>query len=114
MLLSTATGIQDPAAEGVMLCSFYQHVVGTSEWDWACCWGHASTKDLVHWKHEPIALEPSAKGWDTAGVWSGCSTVDEHGQPVILYTAVRYNSASAQEQGSGLAASCGTSAAAYP
>lgn len=65
-------------------------MVGTSEWDWACCWGHASTKDLVHWKHEPIALEPSAKGWDAAGVWSGCSTVDEHGQPVILYTAVRY------------------------
>ncbi len=64
--------------------------MGTSEWDWACCWGHASTRDLVHWKHEPIALEPSAKGWDAAGVWSGCSTVDEHGQPVILYTAVRY------------------------
>ncbi len=64
--------------------------MGTSEWDWACCWGHASTKDLVHWKHEPIALEPSTEGWDAAGVWSGCSTVDEHGQPVILYTAVRY------------------------
>ena len=64
--------------------------MGTSEWDWACCWGHASTRDLVHWKHEPIALQPSAKGRDAAGVWSGCSTVDEHGQPVILYTAVRY------------------------
>ena len=47
----------------------------------------------MHWKHEPIALEPSAKGRDAAGVWSGCSTLDEHGQPVILYTAVRQESA---------------------
>ncbi len=46
----------------------------------------------MHWKHEPIALQPSAKGRDAAGVWSGCSTVDEHGQPVILYTAVRQGS----------------------
>lgn len=38
--------------------SFYQHVVGSSQWDWACSWAHASSADLAHWRHEPVALVP--------------------------------------------------------
>ena len=68
---------------------FYQHVVGTSQWNWACSWGHASSTDLVQWKHEPIALQPTPETYDAAGCWSGCSTLDSDGTPVILYTAVR-------------------------
>ncbi|BDA48086.1 Fructan 6-exohydrolase [Coccomyxa sp. Obi] len=68
---------------------FYQHVVGTSQWDWACSWGHASSADLVHWKHEPIALQPTPGTYDAEGCWSGCSTLDSNDTPVILYTAVR-------------------------
>lgn len=26
------------------------------------CWGHASSRDLVHWVHHPIALRPSIEG----------------------------------------------------
>jgi sucrose-6-phosphate hydrolase SacC (GH32 family) len=65
-------------------------VAGGSQWDWACCWAHASSADLVHWRHEPIALQPSENSYDAAGCWSGCCTLDEEGRPTILYTAVRY------------------------
>jgi len=38
---------------------FYQHVPGSSNWAWRMCWAHASSEDLVHWWHEPIALRPT-------------------------------------------------------
>ena len=69
--------------------SFYQHVVGSSEWAWEMCWGHASSADLVSWRHEPLAMEPSPHGYDAAGCWSGCTAIDEHGVPTLLYTGVR-------------------------
>ncbi|KAK9807040.1 hypothetical protein WJX72_011542 [[Myrmecia] bisecta] len=68
---------------------FYQHISGTSEWEWRMCWGHASSADLVHWEHEPIAIEPSASGYDASGCWSGNTTLDEKGVPTMLYTGVR-------------------------
>ncbi len=52
-------------------------------------WGHASSDDLVHWTHHPIALEPSADGPDANGCWSGCAVVDAAGVPTILYTGLR-------------------------
>lgn len=69
--------------------SFYQHVVGSSEWAWEMCWGHASSADLVAWRHERLAMEPSPHGYDAAGCWSGCTAVDERGVPTLLYTGVR-------------------------
>ncbi|KAK9839842.1 hypothetical protein WJX81_005428 [Elliptochloris bilobata] len=68
---------------------FYQHVVGSSEWRWEMCWGHASSADLVTWRHEPLAMEPTPHGYDAAGCWSGCSAIDERGVPTLLYTGVR-------------------------
>lgn len=53
------------------------------------CWGHATSADLVTWRHEPLAMEPSPRGYDSAGCWSGCSALDEHGVPTLLYTGVR-------------------------
>ncbi len=50
-------------------------------------WGHASSKDLLHWKHQPIALWPDPKGADAGGCFSG-SAVDNHGTPTIFYTGV--------------------------
>mmetsp|Transcript_3104 Transcript_3104/g.8988 ORF Transcript_3104/g.8988 Transcript_3104/m.8988 type:complete len:620 (+) Transcript_3104:733-2592(+) len=68
---------------------FYQHVPGSADWAWRMCWGHASSKDLVHWEHEPIALRPTPGGPDDKGCWSGCCALDQNGVPVILYTGVR-------------------------
>ncbi len=49
-------------------------------------WGHAKSKDLVHWEHLPIALLPSrTKG--ERHCFSGCC-VDDDGRPTILYTKI--------------------------
>lgn len=51
-------------------------------------WGHASSRDLVHWRHLPIALAPTSEGPDKDGAWSGCAISNE-GVPTIVYTGVR-------------------------
>ena len=51
-------------------------------------WGHAVSKDLVHWEHLPIALTPNPGSYDQDGVYSGCCVVHE-GVPTIIYTGVR-------------------------
>jgi beta-fructofuranosidase len=50
-------------------------------------WGHASSADLAHWEHHPIALTPTPGGPDEAGCWSGCVT-DDAGTPTAVYTGV--------------------------
>lgn len=48
-------------------------------------WGHASSVDLVHWIHHPIALTPSVNGYDRNGCWSGGSFVNKQGVPTVIY-----------------------------
>jgi beta-fructofuranosidase len=50
-------------------------------------WGHAKSKDLVHWEHLPIALAPNE---DEYGCWSGCC-VNNDGIPTIFYTSIGPN-----------------------
>jgi len=50
-------------------------------------WGHAISRDLVHWEHLPIALAPTPDGVDKDGCWSGCA-VNNNGAPTLLYTGV--------------------------
>lgn len=51
------------------------------------CWGHQSSRDLLRWTEEPVALRPTPGSVDAAGCWSGC-VVDDGGVPTAVYTAV--------------------------
>ena len=51
---------------------FFQHDPDSLVWD-TMHWGHAKSKDLVHWEHLPIALFPDEQGV----IYSGCAFVDE-------------------------------------
>jgi fructan beta-fructosidase len=64
---------------------FYQHNPFGTEWG-NMTWGHAVSKDLLHWKHLPNALEPDSSGT----MFSGSAVVDRaSGAPTLalLYTA---------------------------
>ena len=50
-------------------------------------WAHATSFDLIHWKHEPIAISPTANGPDRDGVFSGSAIVDGT-TPTVIYTGV--------------------------
>ena len=50
-------------------------------------WAHASSSDLVYWRHEPIALSPTPRGFDSDGVFSGSAVLDG-GVPTVIYTGV--------------------------
>ena len=50
-------------------------------------WGHASNADLVHCRHEPVALMPEPGSHDGNLCASGSAVLDDEGQPVIFYTA---------------------------
>jgi beta-fructofuranosidase len=64
---------------------FYQHNPYGEDWG-HMHWGHARSKDLVHWEHLPIALAPSSDRGEEH-CFSGCCVVND-GVPTILYTSI--------------------------
>ncbi len=66
---------------------FYQHFPYAMKWG-TMHWGHATSKDLLHWEHQPIALFPT-KSYDQDGCFSG-SAIEVDEELYLFYTAVRY------------------------
>ena len=50
-------------------------------------WAHATSPDMIHWQHEPIALAPTPGGYDRDGVFSGSALLDGN-TPNLIYTGV--------------------------
>jgi beta-fructofuranosidase len=51
-------------------------------------WGHAVSKDMLHWKHLPIALSPTPGSPDSEGCFSGTAVVED-GRVLLMYTGVQ-------------------------
>lgn len=66
---------------------FYQYNPNGAFWG-SMHWGHATSTDLVHWTHQPIALAPDPDGPDADGCFSGAAVVHK-GVPTLVYTGVR-------------------------
>jgi beta-fructofuranosidase len=66
---------------------FYQLNPHGAVWG-AMHWGHAISPDMIHWRHEPIALAPTPGGPDSEGCFSGSAVVFE-GKPTFIYTGVQ-------------------------
>lgn len=64
---------------------FYQHNPTGPYWH-QIYWGHWVSDDMVHWKQLPVALAPEDDEVTRDGVWSGAATLDEKGEPMLLFT----------------------------
>src|SRR5579859_7991110 len=70
---------------------FFQYNPNSAVWG-DMHWNHAVSDDMIHWKHEPIALAPTPGGDDSDGCFTG-SAVDDNGTATIIYTGVKSVSA---------------------
>lgn len=65
---------------------FYQYHPYNTFWG-PMHWGHAVSKDLLHWEYLPAAMAPD-KEYDYAGCFSGSAITLENGKHLLVYTGV--------------------------
>ncbi|XP_073359416.1 sucrose:sucrose 1-fructosyltransferase-like isoform X1 [Aegilops tauschii subsp. strangulata] len=63
---------------------FYQYNPEGVTWG-NISWGHAVSRDMVHWHHLPLAMVPD-RWYDINGVLTGSATILPDGNVVLLYT----------------------------
>jgi beta-fructofuranosidase len=88
-LLPRANWMNDPCAPRLYRGKyhmFFQYNPNAAIWG-DMHWNHATSSDLIHWKHEPIALAPTPGSFDAYGIFTG-SVLPGADVPTILYTGV--------------------------
>ncbi len=65
---------------------FYQYYPYESKWG-PMHWGHAVSKDLLHWEYLPAALAPDEL-YDRDGCFSGSAVALPDGKQMLMYTGV--------------------------
>lgn len=66
---------------------FYQYHPYTNSWG-PMHWGHAVSRDLLHWEYRPAAIAPDTDA-DHAGCFSGSALELPDGRQLLLYTGVQ-------------------------
>ncbi len=88
-LLPRANWMNDPCAPRFhrgQYHMFFQYNPHAAVWG-DMHWNHATSPDLIHWKHQPIALSPTPGSYDAYGCFTG-SVLPGAEVPTILYTGV--------------------------
>lgn len=68
--------------------AFFQHYPHAPKWG-QMHWGHAVSRDLIHWEEMPIALYPDQEYEDDGGCFSG-SAIEKDGRLYLFYTSVSH------------------------
>lgn len=63
---------------------FYQYNPDSAVWG-NITWGHAVSRDLIHWLYLPLALVPE-HWYDINGAWTGSATLLPSGDIIMIYT----------------------------
>ena len=75
---------------------FYQYYPDSTVWG-PMHWGHAVTRDLMHWEHLPIALYPDSLGYIFSGSavvdWKNTSGFGKDGEPPLVAIFTHHNMA---------------------
>lgn len=65
---------------------FYQYHPYDAYWG-PMHWGHAVSKDLLHWEYRPVAIAPDME-YDKDGCFSGSAVTLPDGRHLLMYTSV--------------------------